>query len=196
MEVGPILKKRRPTSSRSVRTTLMQRACIQRDTAERQLARGQLCGGAQELGGDAGRIRELLLHRGSGDPDRRAAPTVATSPETDNERIGETSMTTPVVEVRPAKQWPPLRGAAGNECRRANEITSETSSGVPHGPRPRLVKSGDGRLAYRLVVGRAGQDHVAGDIAPQRFEVGSKARHGLLPRGPLGTDGVSLAALV
>jgi hypothetical protein len=32
------------------------------------------------------------------------APAVTTSPETDTDRIGETSMTTPRVEERPAKQ--------------------------------------------------------------------------------------------
>jgi hypothetical protein len=61
-------------------------------------------------------------------PSRAPAPTVAAPPATATERIGETSI--PSIEERPAKQCPPLRGAARNAYRRANEIASETSAGV------------------------------------------------------------------
>lgn len=65
-------------------------------------------------------------------PSRAPAPTVAAPPETDTERIGETSMTISPAEERPAKQWPPLRVAVCSPERLANEIVSETSSGVSH----------------------------------------------------------------
>jgi hypothetical protein len=38
----------------------------------------------------------------------------------------------PSVEERPAKQWPPLRVTVRKPKRFANEIDSETSSGVSH----------------------------------------------------------------
>lgn len=58
------------------------------------------------------------------------APTVATPPATDTESIGETSMSSPVVDERPAKQWPPLRTATGSPDRRACASAAATSSGL------------------------------------------------------------------
>src|ERR671912_1974005 len=63
-------------------------------------------------------------------PRRAPAPTVAASPETDTERMDETSITTPFVEERPAKQCPPLRVITPSPDRLANEMVSRTSSGT------------------------------------------------------------------
>src|SRR5688572_4024649 len=57
---------------------------------------------------------------------------VTKSPETDTDRIGKTSITTPRVEERPAKQWPPARVAEARPCRRTKVSVSRTSSGVAH----------------------------------------------------------------
>jgi len=65
-------------------------------------------------------------------PKRAPAPTVAVPPETDTDRIGVTSTTTPSVEECPAKQWPPLRAAVRSPVRRASRIVSATSVGVSH----------------------------------------------------------------
>src|SRR4051812_14748646 len=43
-----------------------------------------------------------------------------------------TSMMTPVVVERPAKQWPPLRSASGSPSLLANAIACATSPDVPH----------------------------------------------------------------
>src|SRR5215216_2512537 len=87
-------------------------------------------------------------------PPRRApAPTVATPPETDTEPIGVTSMTTPRLTERPAKQWPPLRVAHSNPCRRTKAIVSETSWGgraQDDGLRPYIVEPGVERLGPLL----------------------------------------------
>jgi hypothetical protein len=82
-------------------------------------------------------------------PPRRApAPTVATPPETDTERIGETSMMIPPVEERPAKQCPPLLVAVLSPDRLANRIVSETSAGVSHNTTAR-----GRRLWNRMIAG-------------------------------------------
>jgi hypothetical protein len=54
------------------------------------------------------------------------------APDTDTASIGVTSSTIPSVEERPAKQWPPLRGAARTPQRRANASVSATSSAFSH----------------------------------------------------------------
>jgi hypothetical protein len=63
-------------------------------------------------------------------PSRAPAPTVAVASDTDTACIGVTSSTIPSVEERPAKQWPPLRGAARMPHRRANASVSATSSAL------------------------------------------------------------------
>ena len=65
-------------------------------------------------------------------PSRAPAPTVAAPPETDTERIGVRSMTTPWVEERPARQCPPLRAAVRSPQRLANQMVSAMSAGVLH----------------------------------------------------------------
>jgi hypothetical protein len=51
---------------------------------------------------------------------------------TEIEDMGETSITIPSVDERPAKQWPPLRGTTWRPIRRAKASVSETSVGVVH----------------------------------------------------------------
>jgi hypothetical protein len=57
---------------------------------------------------------------------------VATPPETDTERMGETSMTIPWLEERPAKQCPPLLVAVRKPDRPASATVSATSLAVLH----------------------------------------------------------------
>jgi hypothetical protein len=48
------------------------------------------------------------------------------------ESIAVTSITIPGVLERPAKQWPPLRGATRRSYRPANQIVSVTSATLRH----------------------------------------------------------------
>ena len=89
-------------------------------------------------------------------PSRAPAPTVITPSAIDTESIGDTSMTMPSVLERPAKQWPPLRGATRRPYRPANQIASATSVAVRHRTTAcgrGVVEPGDRRLARLVVAG-------------------------------------------
>ena len=114
-----------------------------RGSRARRPASGPRCRRRAAPGGDRQRrARRARRRRRRAARPRRSSPA---RPPTATPSIGETSITTPSVDERPAKQCPPLRTASGSPAPSAKASAAATSCGPAQRRPPRAGCLGSGR---------------------------------------------------